>query len=213
MSGAETIAILGVVGSIISILDGAKQVYDAAKNAQGLPAAFRDVANRIPIVQDILESARQNLDTGNIDQSSFKGVRDVVNACDTKAKRLNDLFQKASPTGSSSDLARYYKAVKAYGRGNEVESLMKGILEDVQLLACDHGMKVATESQQATIAQAITDVSDIQPSVPEDVFQETGFTAYNSGPGTQFNAQGDYIAQGTARQYNTAGGNMTFGRD
>ena len=212
MSGAETIAILGVISSIISIVDGTKQVYDAAKNAQGLPAAFRDVASRLPIVRDILESARQNINSGKIDEGSCKGIKDVVNACETKAKRLDELFHKANPTNSTSDLRRYYKAVKAHGRGNEVENLMQGILEDAQLLACDHGMKVATKFQEQRIAQAIVDMSNIQPSVPEDVFQETGLTANNTGSGTQFNTQGDF-AQGTARQYNSAGGNMNFGRD
>jgi hypothetical protein len=43
--------------------------------------------------------------------------------------------------------------------------------------------------------------------------QETDFTANNSGPGTQYNAQGEYIAQGNARQYNSAGGAMNFGKD
>ena len=213
MSGAEAIALLGVIGSIISIVDGTKKVYDAAKTVKGLPAAFRDVANRLPIVRDILETARNNITSGSFDESSCEGTKDVVDACEKKAKRLNELFHKVNSTNSSSDLRRYYKAVKAYGRGDEVESLMKGILEDVQLSACDHGMKVATKFQQERIAQAISDVSDIQPSVPDEVFQEAGFTANNSGSGTQFNAQGEYIAQGTARQYNTAGGNMTFGRD
>ena len=54
-------------------------------------------------------------------------------------------------------------------------------------------MKVITESQQEKIAKAITDVSGVQPSVPEDVIQEAGFTANNSGLGIQYNAQGDYI--------------------
>ena len=50
MSGAEAIAILGVISSIISIVDGTKQVYDAATNAQGLLEAFREVDARLPIV-------------------------------------------------------------------------------------------------------------------------------------------------------------------
>jgi hypothetical protein len=50
MSGAEAILVLRVISSIISIIDGTKQVYDAAKNVQGLPGAFREVAARLLIV-------------------------------------------------------------------------------------------------------------------------------------------------------------------
>ena len=213
MSGAEAIAVLGAIASIISIVDGTKKVYDAATNAQGLPEAFRDVAGRLPVVRSILGAAKQHVEKGDVDKDSCKGVKRVVEACEKKAKKLDELFHKANPADGVSDLKRYYKAVKAYGKGNEVENLMKGMLEDVQLLACEHGMKTATKAQQEQIAQAITDVSAIPSSVPEHLFQETGFTANNSGPGTQYNAQGEYIAQGDARQYNSGGGQMSFGKD
>ncbi|MCJ1269162.1 hypothetical protein MMC22_009051 [Lobaria immixta] len=58
-------------------------------------------------------------------------------------------------------------------------------------------------------AEAIA-VSAVLPSVPERVVQEAGFTNDNYGSGTQYHAQGEYVAQGTARQYNSAGA-MYFG--
>ena len=213
MSDVEAIAVLGVVSSIISIVDGTKQVYDAATNAQGLPEAFREVAGRLPIVKNTLALTQQHIDRGDVDVNSYKGMKHVVEACEKKAKKLGNLFLKAIPTDSASDLKRYYKAVKACGKGNEVENLMKGILEDVQLLACERGMKTGTKAQQEQIVKAITEVSAVLPSVPEHVFHETGFTNTNSGPGTQYNAQGEIIAQGSARQYNSAGGAMYFGMD
>jgi len=54
MSGAEAILVLGVISSVISIVDGAKQAYDAAASAEGLPEAFREVAARLPIVRNTL---------------------------------------------------------------------------------------------------------------------------------------------------------------
>ena len=213
MSGAEAFAVLGVISAIISIVDGTKQVYDAATNAQGLPEAFHAIAGRLPIVRNILGSAKQHIHEGDVDEASCKGVKHVVEACEKKAKKLDTLFQKAIPKDGASDLERYYKAVKAYGKGNEVENLMKGMLEDVQLLACEHGIRTATKTEQEQIVKAVTEVSAVVPSVPEHVFQEIGFTNTNYGPGIQYNAQGEYVAQGNARQYNSAGGAMSFGRD
>ena len=213
MSSVEAIAILGVIASIISIVDGTKRVYDAATNAQGLPEAFREVAGRLPIVRNILGSTQQYINRGDVDEDSCKGVKHVVEACEKKAKKLDDLFHKAIPTDSASGLERYYKAVKAYGKGNGVENLMKGMLEDVQLLACERSMKVATKAQQEDLVKAITEVSAVLPSVPEHMFQETGFMNTNYGPGTQYNAQGGNVAQGSARQYISAGGAMHFGMD
>jgi uncharacterized membrane protein len=66
MSGAEAIAVLGLISSIISIVDGTKKVYDAATNARGLPQAFREVADRLPIVKNILDSAKQHIEEGKV---------------------------------------------------------------------------------------------------------------------------------------------------
>ena len=55
-------------------------------------------------------------------------------------------------------MKQYYKAVNACGKGKEVEKLMKGILEDVRLLACERGMKTAIKNQQEQLAQDITEV-------------------------------------------------------
>jgi len=213
MSGAEAIVVLGVISAIISIIERTEQVYQTAKNAQGLPEAFREVAGRLPIVRNILASAKQHIDKGDADEDSCKGVKHVVGACEIKTKKLDDLFHKAIPADHTSDLKRYYTAVKTYGKGNGVEKLMKGMLEDVQLLACERGMNIATKAQEEQIIKSITEVTAVPPSVPEHVFQELGFTNSNYGPGTQYNAQGENIAQGSARQYNTAGGAMHFGTD
>ena len=195
MSDAEAVAVLGVISSIISIVDGTKQVYEAATNAQGLPEAFRAIADRLPILRSILGSAKQHIDEGDVDENSCKGVKPVVKACEKKANKLDTLFQKAIPKDDVSDLERYYEAVKAYGKGNEVENLMKGMLEDVQLLACERGINTATKTQQMQIVEAVNEVSAVLPSVPEHVFQESGFANTNYGSGPQYNAQGNMSFQ------------------
>lgn len=210
MSGAEAIAVLGVISSIISIVGGTKQVFDAATDAEGLPEAFREVAGRLPIVTNILDKSRQYIREADINDNSCKGVKHIVDACEAKAKKLDHLFHKVIPGDSASRRERYFSAVKTLGKGNEVEKLMKGILEDIQLLACERDMKIATTTQQEQIAKAIAEVSAVPPSVPEDA---ASFTANYSGSGTQYNAQGEYIAQGNARQFNSAGGSMHFGKE
>lgn len=163
MSGAEAILVLGVISSIISIVDGIKQVYDAATDAQGLPKAFREVAARLPIVENILSAAKQHIEEGRVNEDSCKGVKPTIDACEKRARELDELFRKVIAVDGATDLKRYYKAVRAYGKGNEVEKLMKGILEDVQLLSCEHGMKTATKAQQEQIVQAITEVGLSMP--------------------------------------------------
>jgi hypothetical protein len=213
MSGAEAVLVLGVISSIISIVDGIKQVYDAATDAKGLPEAFREVDARLPIIQNILNSAQRHISEGLVNEDSCKGVKSVVSACEKKTQRLDEIFHKVIAVDGATDLKRYYKAVTAYGKGNEVEKLMQGILEDIQLLSCAHGLKTATEAQQEELAKVITEISAVLPSVPEQEFKKSGIMANYSGSGTQYIAHGEYIAQGEARQYNSGGGPMHFGKD
>lgn len=153
--------------------------------------------------------------TGDVDEDSCKGVKNAIEACEIKARKLNELFCEVISADGASRLKRYRKAIKAYGKGNEVENLMKGILENVLLLTCERGLKTATSVQQDHVFKAIEEVLAIPSSMHESALQGTGFTVDNYGPGVQTNyiAQGENIAQGEARQYNSMGGDMNFGKD
>lgn len=215
MPGTEASLVLGAISSIIKLVDASKEVYDTATSTDGLPEAFREVAARLPIVANILGSANQCIDNGDVDEDSCKGVKYAIEACEIKARKLNELFCEVISADGASRLNRYRKAIKAYGKGNEVENLMKGILENVLLLTCERGLRTASSVQQYHVSKAIEEVIAIPSSMHEAALQGTGFTVENYGPGAQTNyiAQGENIAQGEARQYNSMGGDMHFGKD
>lgn len=213
MSGTEAVAVVGIISSIISIIDGTKQVYDAITSTQGLPEAFREVASRLPIITSILSAAEQCIKAEGVSEELCKGTKPVIQACQEKAKKLEVLFRKVIPSDNASRRERYLSAIRTLGKGNEVEKLMKGILEDSQLLVGEHHMRIAAKVQLEKVVKAINEVSAIPLSVPENEFQESSLTANYSGSGSQYNAQGQYIAQGNARQYNAGGGPMYFGKD
>ena len=210
MSGAEAIATLGVISSIISIVDGTKQVYDAASSTQGLPEAFREVAERLPIVHDILGSAKRYIEERRADEGSCKGAKGVVESCEKKARKLEELFEKVIPADGASRREKYLSAVKTLGKGSRVETLMKGMLEDIQLLATKHSMVMETDTQQNEVAKAIEAVEALPPSFPEHAADETGFTAIHSGSGAINQVQGDQFNNpGSGHVYHAQ--SMTFG--
>ncbi|PVH74235.1 hypothetical protein DL98DRAFT_658902 [Cadophora sp. DSE1049] len=189
MSGAEFIAVAGVISSIIAVVDGISQVVDAASEVEGLPKAFRQASYKLTLVSDILEATKHNFEADNV-SGVEKSVTLVDDDCKDKWKTLNDLFDKVIPEEKASRVDRYYKAVKTLGKGGKVESLMKGILEDIQLLATIKTMtttnvekviKTVTAAQEEKVANAITDVAAWPPSVPDDGEAKQ----YHSGGGPQ----------------------------
>jgi len=219
MSGAEFIAVAGLVSSIIAIVDGIKQVVDAASEVEGLPKAFRQASNKLPLIGDILEATKHNFEASNVARVE-KSVALVINDCKDKWKTLNELFEKILPEEGATRMERYYTAVKVLGKAGKVESLMKGMLEDVQLLTAIKTMtmtqvekvvRTVTAAQEEKVAKAIVAVEAWQNSVPDSEFQEGTYTNINYGTG-QYIAQGDAEQnnfQGEARQYHSGGGALT----
>ncbi|KAM5348925.1 hypothetical protein ACJ41O_008748 [Fusarium nematophilum] len=163
MSGAE---VIGLISGIISIVDAAVKVYTATTNASGLPEAFHDVAKRLPLVHETLQTAGGHLNTTNPDEAFYKAMKPVLEGCKDKATRLAEIFEKAIPHADASRMERYLLAARTLGKGSTVESLMKGILDDVQLLAGNRVTKLATEAEIGELIRAAREVSAIPTSLP-----------------------------------------------
>ena len=110
MSGAEVITVLGLISSVIAIIETSRDLYDAASSAQGLHEAFRAVSQNIPLVLNILRDCKKVQEQINQDYSltidadrkrdiedSSKAVEPLILACEENAKRLQEIFQKVVP--------------------------------------------------------------------------------------------------------------------
>lgn len=161
-----------------------------------------------------LDPARKSIDNEYVSEDSCEEVRQVVDVCYKRAAKLKSLFnQVVLAKTSSSRSSIYWKAVKTYGKGNEVEILMRWMLEDVQILAKERGMRMVTGTEHTAIVTAIEEVSAIPPSLPEHVFQDSSITVNQSGTGTQTNVNASVSAMDSARQSIAPGGTMNFGKD
>ena len=156
MSGAE---IIGVVGSIIAIIDGATKVYGAATDASGLPEAFRNVTSRLPLARALLQTTQTELERSQPSEELRSVLTPILRGCHDKATRLQEMFDKVIPEEGAHKTERYRRAIKTIGKGSRVESLMKGILEDIQLLVSNRVMKLATDADIRDLTKEIEEAS------------------------------------------------------
>ncbi|EPS29816.1 hypothetical protein PDE_04766 [Penicillium oxalicum 114-2] len=192
MSGAEAI---GLISGVIAIIDATIKIYSAVSDVSGLPEAFRDTSTRLPLVRETLQSALQNLEMSDPEDSLYQAIKPVLDGCEQKASRLEELFRTVIPSASASRMERYLRAVRTLGKGSLVESLMQGMLRDVQLLAHNRVMKLATDEQLGELARAEDEVSAIPPSLPPQCLRSIsnygpGIQNVNTGGGTQNNNNG-----------------------
>jgi hypothetical protein len=203
MSGAEASLVIGLISAIISIIDTTKKVYDAAENVSGLPQAFHEVAQRLPIVQDTLKIAEADVRARNLNKEQSDIKKGILEACKDKATRLEGIFQKVMPAADASRIDRYYKAVRILGKGKAVEDLMKGLLVDMQLLA---------GNQVGGLSEAIAELSSVAPSVLPSIPDHAPDTHTNTGSGPQNIHEGSgnlNSNSGSGRQYNAEVQNFT----
>ncbi|KAF5586011.1 Het-eN [Fusarium subglutinans] len=175
MSGIE---VIGLVSAILTILETIGQLSDAIKNAKDLPPAFREVADKLPIVREILQSVEKHLST-SADQRTDEAIQAVLKHCREKAKKLEKLFKAVDPSEDTSSFRRYALMVRSLGKGHRVEVLSKGMMEDVKLLVQNHTAQAATEEQVAKLTEAIEEISSMEPSLAEE--EAVSQTHYGSG--------------------------------
>lgn len=206
MSGAEAITVVGLISSIIAVIETSKKLYDASHDAKGLHEAFRDVAQNIPLVLDILrdcQAIQQQVDKDGettIDvahklelEESSAATKTVMADCHKKAKTLETMFEKVMPGEGAKKRERYKKAAKSMqpGRAKKVVDLMAGIMTNLQTLQTSRFFKDQLEKRDVDIKAALDKLSELGPSLQEDegTFRHSGSGAQNinTGKGAQYN--------------------------
>lgn len=164
------------------------------------------VADRLPIVYDTLEATQIYIEKHPASANSG-GLQLIIKACETRANQLKEIFHKVAPLGEDSRADRYLKAVRTMGKGAGVESLIKGILEDLQLLVGNHLVNMTSGEHIKDLATTIKEISSIEPSIPEGEFPDSGNVFNQYGSGHMFNATGG------KNLYNLGDGNQFQGEN
>ncbi|KFY82785.1 hypothetical protein V498_08453 [Pseudogymnoascus sp. VKM F-4517 (FW-2822)] len=193
MSGVgEAGLVLGIISAIISIIDVTKQVYEAVDDEAGLPTNFKKSATKLPLISKLLEDAERYVN--NVaDESIQAAFTPTLKACKVQATHLQELFKTVMPEEGDSRWDRYGKAARTIGKGGRVESLVGGILDNLQLLATRFP-EVTTPRGIDQLAKAIKEVTEMDPSLPDGFEQMPAYAHYgsgaqniNTGAGPQYN--------------------------
>jgi hypothetical protein len=205
MSGAEAVAlVLGLISSVISVIEASQKVFSAARDAKGLHEAFRKVAENVPLVLGTLRAAEEvqkklevewqsSDDTAKKQaiEATSREIEPVFETCEADARALRDIFEKVVPGSEATRTERYRKALKTVlpGKKHKVEGLMQEILEKLQLLHTHHYFKAVVDVSK--IGAGIEELRTLESSDPD-----LDARYVNSGPGPQ------NIHTGSGKQFN-----------
>ncbi|KAK1954519.1 hypothetical protein LY78DRAFT_594055 [Colletotrichum sublineola] len=201
MPGPQATKVSYSIRAGISSLQDIREIHGNLDDVEDLPASFAEVGNHLPVIYEALKFARHRVQKSE-DDSIWTDVIRTMDGCKATADRLEGVYGKVVSSAPAQRMERYRDSVSGMGKEGLVEALMEAILLDVDvLLMVDEKMKVAAESHLATLAEIMSHVSAIPPSLHGDS-SASGFYNYGSGP--------QNVVAGDWQQYNNNGQGYQF---
>jgi len=188
MSGAEAIAVIGLIDACIGITTTILEIGRAVKDAQGLPPTLRDLCEKLPAIEDVLETARQRCEDGKVGQRSRQSAKPILKQCEQALSELREVFRKACPKDSDNRSKRIWRGARTvfFGRDGQVQKLLVSVQDNLMILEQKEVFRVGgrlDELRQITEALAHDEPGNIFVS-------HTNFVM--SGSGRQINRPGVY---------------------
>ncbi|KAL4888724.1 hypothetical protein BDV59DRAFT_135354 [Aspergillus ambiguus] len=212
---------LSVIASTIAIIQAVSATYGAIQHLRGLPTEFNEVSRTLPLAQDTLRLAHDQLQGVALDESSRKALQPLVSACKDKAQMLQDIFESvgrdAKNTKDESVLAFYRNFLLRMGKAHRVETLMQGILKALDALATNQLFRAATQGQITLLEEAINQLANVDSSVPDSDLEGYGrnVVQHNASGATGYistiSGSDHKINSGSGKLYNAH--TMNFGTE
>jgi hypothetical protein len=143
---------------------------------------------------DTLSTVKREANAGHWDANRSAAVKKTLESSQTKSTKLEKIFKDVIPGDTASRFDRYVAAARTLGKGSRVETLMKGILDDMSRVA---------GNQVSGLSKAIVAISGLKPSLTSEQLPEQDVAYSHSGSGDINHVEGNqYNNPGSGKQYN-----------
>lgn len=136
MSGVEAIAVLGAIDACIGITDTILKIGRAVHDAHGLPPKLRDLFDRLPEIEEVLQKARDTYDNDQVALEKNAVALPLFKQCEEALTELRNIIYKACPNDDKDRKSRLWRGAKTvfFGRESKVQPLLVTIQDNLKLL-------------------------------------------------------------------------------
>nr|POE62760.1 isoform 2 of nephrocystin-3 [Quercus suber] len=194
MSGAEALAIVGLINASIGITKTILDIGRAVHDAQGLPPRLRVLLEQLPAIEDLLESAREQCDQQVISEARSRTAEPILRQCEQALGELRDIFRKACPENGDHRGRRIWKGTKTVflGRESQLQKPLDAIQNHLRLLEQQEILTIGDKLaalQQITLALTLDDSSRYTHVGPGNIVANEGGSPTNYVQGGEGNRQ------------------------
>ncbi|KAG9229203.1 hypothetical protein BJ875DRAFT_547149 [Amylocarpus encephaloides] len=135
---SEALAVIGIVSSIIQLVDFSSKVVkrldDLAASVGEVPRAFRHIKTELPLITESLRRIKNQARTGGLDKKTIDAVDLVIKDCQGEIMRLESILDRMVPSAEASKWERRRKALLSLTEDKHVEEIAKSLGRYVQVL-------------------------------------------------------------------------------
>jgi hypothetical protein len=193
MAGAEAITAIQLIDACIGITKTIIDIGRAVKDAQGLPPKLRELCEKLPAIEELLESAHDRCEEGKVNDDNCRSAKPILKQCEQALGKLRDIFRKACPKEEDDRTKRVWRGARTvfFGRGGQVQTLLVAVQDNLRLL------------EQKEIFRIGDKLEELQ-QLTEALAQDDDFRITHTGSGSILANQGgshtNYLMSGTGRQ-------------
>lgn len=135
---AETLAIVGLVSSIVQFVDCSSTIvhrlHEFQSSLDEVPKSFRDIKIELPLLVDTLQRTKKQTEDGCFSKNTQEAILSVVKGCQLQVRRLNDVLEETLPTKGDSSWTRGKKALLSISQEKNVQQITMTFRNYVQTL-------------------------------------------------------------------------------
>lgn len=177
---------MGVISSILAILDAIKTTYKKVNDAARLPNTFQKIISQTDLAWNILAEVEEQYNTG--EPRDREKILGSLKVCEEDARSLQTLYDIVCNHADGNWMARYRRHISnmAHDRPRKAEELWKRLLETLQVLTSYHIFR-NLRTPVETLQTAIAEIEDTEDSLPE---QPAGNSIFNAPVGSVHSGSG-----------------------
>lgn len=183
------------IEGLIEVTEGIAEAYNPIKDLRGLPEAFQEVNKLLPLVEQTLRDVESPAKKFNSSDEA-KALETVLYGYNEKAGKLLEIFMKIAKNSRDQYDSSVYRAIVIKQGKHRVETLMDGILEDLEALVSHHIFPAEIQMQIEPLADARKELAKAPPSLADSNLAEQPSTANQYGDN---NRQYNLFGQGTLK--------------
>ena len=135
---AEALAVVGVVASIIQLVDFSSKILHRLEefhsNAGEVPKSFRHIKAELAVLGDTLRQTKKAIDAGSVEVRTKRALLPAIKGCWEQIAQLDAILAKTLPEANDSWGERSRKAIVSLHQDAKAESIAKILRNYISIL-------------------------------------------------------------------------------